>query len=198
MASSLTLVTGNPKKVQAVLRHMRPFGVRVVHRKLPLVEPQADSVEEVALSKARQAFRMCQDPILVEDSGFCINEFAGFPGPYTKYVLQTIGVGGLLNLARDLSDRSCHFCSVLVYIDAEGRSHKFIDARGVGKLAVEADRSPCPEAWSDLWRIAIPEGVSVPLSALSPAERRTILIEWAKESVYSRFGSWYRARQELR
>ena len=106
MALTITFVTGNPHKASAVLKYTEPFGVKVVHRTLPLVEPQADTIEDVALSKARQAYQQCGGPVLVEDGGFCIDGLSSFPGPYTKYVMQTIGICGLVNLARDLPVRT--------------------------------------------------------------------------------------------
>ena len=167
----------------------------VVHTSLPLVEPQADTIEDVALSKARQAYQQCGTAVLVEDSGFCVDELSGFPGPYTKYVLQTIGVMGLLNLARGLPERTCMFRSVMVYIDEQEQAHIFVDERGVGRLATTVDSTPCLDAWSELWRIFIPTGASKPLTALSAQERAASLEEWQRESVYTRFGAWYREQQ---
>jgi non-canonical purine NTP pyrophosphatase (RdgB/HAM1 family) len=192
VALTITFVTSNSNKVRAVLEHTEPFGVNVVHKMLPLVEPQADTIEEVALSKAKQAYQQCAAPVLVEDGGFCIDELSGFPGPYTKYVLQTIGVGGLLRLTHDLPLRTCQFRSVMVYIDEHEQAHTFVDDRGVGVLAMEIDTTPCPEAWSELWRIFIAEGATKPMTALSPGERGGLFLKWQSASVYTRFGAWYR------
>ncbi len=198
MALIITFVTSNAHKARAVLKYTEPFGVQVVHKTLPLVEPQADTIEEVALSKARQAYQYCHAPVLVEDGGFCVDELSGFPGPYTKYVLQTIGVAGLLKLARDLPTRTCMFRSVMVYMDENEQAHTFVDDRGVGILADTIDSTPCPEAWSELWRIFIPAGSTKPLTALSAQERAEALGEWQRESVYTRFGAWYREQQITR
>jgi len=189
------MVTGNAKKVRAVAQHTESSGVQVMHKDLPLVEPQADTIEDVALSKAKQAFQLLGTPVIVEDGGFCIDELSNFPGPYTKYILQTIGVTGLLNLARGLPLRTCHFRSTLVYLDEREQAHTFVDDRGIGTLAATIDKTPCPEAWSDLWRIFIPAGASQPLTALSVQQRGELLLQWQTSSVYTRFGQWYRHQQ---
>jgi len=187
---TITFVTGNPNKVRAVSQHTEPFGVQVLHKLLPLVEPQADTIEDVALSKARQAYHLCREPVLVEDGGFCIDGLSNFPGPYTKYILQTIGIQGLLQLAQDLPQRTCHFRSVMVYMDQDEQAHTFVD-EGIGTLAEEIDQTDCPEAWSALWRIFIPAGASSPLTALSAEARGALLLQWQSDSVYTRFGAWY-------
>lgn len=192
MALTITMVTGNSKKVRAVLEHTEPYGVQVVHKTLPLIEPQADTIEDVALSKAKQAFQLLGRPVMVEDGGFCIDELSNFPGPYTKYILQTIGVAGLLKLVHNSPLRTCQFRSVLVYLDEREQAHTFVDDRGIGTLAATIDNTPCPEAWSDLWRIFIPVGASRPLTALSAQERKELLLRWQASSVYTRFGQWYR------
>ena len=198
MVLTVTMVTGNPKKAQAVLEHTAAFGLQVEHKALPLIEPQADTIEDVALSKAKQAFQMLHTPVLVEDSGFCIDALSNFPGPYTKYALATIGAVGLLNLARDLPTRTCRFRSVLTYVDDGEQAHFFVDERGVGTLASAVDNTPCPEAWSDLWRIFIPANMFKPLTALSAEERNAALMQWQGDSVYTRFGQWYRQKQAER
>jgi XTP/dITP diphosphohydrolase len=197
VALTITFITGNPNKVRAVLEHTEPFGVQVIHKALPLVEPQADTLEDVALSKARQAYQLCGEPVLVEDGGFCIDELSSFPGPYTKYILQTIGAQGLLNLSRDLPLRMCHFRSVMVYMNEREEAHIFVDDRGVGTLAREIDLTSCPQVWSELWRIFIPAGASRPLTALSAEERGALLLQWQRDSVYTRFGAWY-GKQHVR
>lgn len=191
MSETITLVTGNPNKARALAEHTERFGVQVVAQALPLVEPQADSVEAVALSKARQAYALIGHAVIVEDSGFCIDGLNGFPGAYTKYVLQTIGVRGLLALAALLEARTCRFKSALVYVDERGAAHQFVDDGGTGGLADSIDNTPCPDAWSDLWRIFVPGGASQPLTAMSQAERSRFLVDWQQNSVYTRFGQWF-------
>jgi inosine triphosphate pyrophosphatase/XTP/dITP diphosphohydrolase len=192
MSETITLVTGNPNKARALTEHTQHFDVQVVAQALPLVEPQADSVEEVAMSKARQAYALLGHAVIVEDSGFSIDGLGGFPGAYTKYVLETIGVRGLLALAETLEARTCRFKSALVYVDERGEAHRFVDDGGAGSLAASIDTTPCPDAWSDLWRIFVPGGASQPLTAMSQAERDRLLLEWQQNSVYTRFGQWFR------
>lgn len=186
----IRFVTGNRGKAKVLAEQLATIGVEVERVDLPLIEPQANRVEDVALAKARQAFSAIGGPLVVEDSGFCVDALRGFPGPATKYALETLGAEGLLRLAAPLSDRSCRFVASLVYLDAAGTAKVFTDDRGAGTLARESDPTPCDDAWSDLWRIFIPAGASRPLSAMSGAEREALWARWQSHSVYAQLAAW--------
>lgn len=183
-------VTGNKGKIAAMRQHVAA-GFEVEQVTLPLIEPQAASVQEVALVKAAQAFRQLNVPVVVEDSGFFIDALAGFPGPYARYVIETIGAGGILRLAQPLVERTCRFVNALVYMDAADHQQVFLD-EGVGELAETVDPTPNAEAWSDLWRIFIPPGETKALVALTDAERKALWQAWGRHSVYGQLANWLR------
>jgi XTP/dITP diphosphohydrolase len=183
-------VTSNRSKFNALQQLVTQYGFAVKQVELPLIEPQQDAVEEVSRSKAEQAFERIHAPIVVEDSGFSIDGLAGFPAAYTRYVLGTIGVEGLLRLAEPLKSRTCRFISVLTYIDALENVVTFSDHNGTGTLAQTVDNTDCEEMWSDLWRIFIPDGVTKPVTALSKEERSHLLKKWVANSVYNQFAQW--------
>ncbi|WP_309892410.1 non-canonical purine NTP pyrophosphatase [Archangium sp.] len=185
----IKFVSTNRGKAKVLAQCVAGAGYELERLELPIIEPQGSTLEAVALDKARQAFAMLEEPLVVEDSGLCVDALAGFPGPVTKYVLETIGVAGLLRLASGLP-RACRFVGALVFVDADGATHSFLDKQGVGTLALEADGNRCAEAWSPLWSIFIPEGASSPLSALSPAEREALWARWQAHSVYAQFSQW--------
>jgi non-canonical purine NTP pyrophosphatase (RdgB/HAM1 family) len=189
----INFVTGNKDKLASMKEHIVEFGFDALQAALPLIEPQASSIEAVALSKAVQAFKVLQEPVVVEDSGFCIDGLSGFPGPYTKYVLDTIGAAGLLRLAEPLASKTCKFVSVLTYIDLEGEPHTFVD-QGMGTLAMEVDTTSSEQIWSDLWRIFIPDGKSKAFTALTLNEQTNLWKKWQANSVYTQFAEWLSAR----
>ncbi len=191
----IKFVSTNRGKAKVLAECVAAVGRELERIELPIIEPQGSTLEAVALDKARQAFAMLEEPLVVEDSGLHVDALAGFPGPVTKYMLETIGVAGLLRLASALPSRLCRFVGALVYVDADGATHTFIDKQAEGTLALEPDGTRCPEAWSPLWSVFIPEGASKPLSALSPAERDALWARWQSHSVYAQFTRWL-ARQE--
>ncbi len=191
---SIKFVSTNRGKAKVLAECLAAVGAELQRIELPIIEPQGSTLEAVALDKARQAFSMIEEPLVVEDSGLCVDGLAGFPGPVTKFMLETIGVAGLLRLANGLPSRTCRFVGALVYVDEDGVTHTFVDKQGVGTLALEVDGTRCAEAWSTTWNVFIPEGASKPLSALSPAERNAQFARWQAHSVYAQFAQWLSRR----
>jgi XTP/dITP diphosphohydrolase len=191
---SLNFVTSNTNKLSALRKYLAPYHISITHRNFTLIEPQAQSIEEVAISKAMQAYHRVAAPVLVEDSGFCIDDLSGFPGPYTKYVIETIGISGLLRLSQQLPSRTCRFQSVLAYTEKEGQVNTFVDNNSWGVLAEEIDTTDCPAAWSDLWRIFVPSHSTKVLTAMSDEERNTVMLNWQANSVFTRFAQWFISR----
>ncbi len=80
----ITFVTSNTRKFATAVEHLSPAGIELEQVALDLDEIQADSVVPVALHKAQQAFRALHRPVIIEDSGFYIDELDGFPGPFAR------------------------------------------------------------------------------------------------------------------
>lgn len=188
---TMAFVTSNPSKVATAAEHLARFGVAVEQTALELEEIQSDSVQAVALHKAQQAFRALQRPLIIEDSGFYIDELNRFPGPLVKYVIKALGAEGVARLADPTPNRYCHFEGVLVYVDAHGKPQLFVDEGDTGTISHVPAAHPQPGSWSPLWDVFIPAGSTRPLSELHDDERSGVFDTWAKHSVFARFGDWF-------
>ena len=82
-------------------------------------EIQSDDLGAIAAHGAREAYRRLAEPVIVDDAGLFIDAFEGFPGPYSAYVEETIGIDRVYELAADLDDPSAAFRCVLAYCDGE-------------------------------------------------------------------------------
>ena len=100
MARRLCFLTSNQGKLREVEHHLASSEwsleqLKVDGRVPELIEPQADNLEEVALSKLVQAIALLEsdgrssDAVLVEDSGLFIHAFPGFPGVYSSHVFKS-------------------------------------------------------------------------------------------------------------
>lgn len=152
----INFITSNKGKVEALktalLETKLKIDVRIV--KLGLVEPQFDQVKEVSRYKAEQAFAQLRRPVLVEDGGFCVEALKGFPGVYTRYVLQTIGAKGILKLLAGETNRRAYFVSCATFVDEDGVLHQF-EREGSPEMEIGEEMMDIasPHAWSDLWKI---------------------------------------------
>lgn len=121
--------SGNVGKYELLLQHAKHLkNISIVQNKdLDFIEPQLNTAEEIALYKAKYAYKKLKKPIIVHDGALIIKELREFPGPYTKYVSQTIGCTGILKLLDGVHDRSCALRGCLVFIDENEESHVFSD-----------------------------------------------------------------------
>tara|TARA_B100001027_G_scaffold199445_1_gene158173 strand:- start:599 stop:1192 length:594 start_codon:yes stop_codon:yes gene_type:complete len=119
--------TGNSKKLEEARQYLEPLGhdveLLLIEGKPPdFIEPQTSELTEVALSKSDQAISMISDTelldcaILVEDSGLFIDSLNGFPGVYSSYVFETIGLGGILKIMSEEENRHCEYRAVSVLV----------------------------------------------------------------------------------
>lgn len=171
---NILFVTGNSGKVTSFKKYL-PDGYEVTQCSIPLVEPQADTVAEVVVAKAHLAYEKLGQSLVVNDSGFCIDALKSFPGPYTKYALETIGVSGLVKVTLGKKNRVCRFVQALTYCDENGNLTTFTEDDETGTIAEQIDPYDNPDDWSaGLWKIYIPNGFNVTLNHIigTPQEKQ--------------------------
>ena len=112
----VTFVTTNPGKIHEAQEDLDE-GVEQLDFDYP--EVQADDLATVAAHGARAAYDHVGEPVIVEDSGLTIDALDGFPGPYSSYVEDTLGIERVWEIAKQEEDRSAAFRGVVAYCDGE-------------------------------------------------------------------------------
>jgi len=103
-------LSSNPHKLKEVKQIFSEFGIEVEPLAGRKVEIQANSLSEIVEYAAKVAAKEHKvRPIVLEDSGFFVHALNGFPGPYSHYVYDTIGVEGVLKLLEGVANRKAHF-----------------------------------------------------------------------------------------
>jgi XTP/dITP diphosphohydrolase len=115
----ITVVTGNKNKAAEVAAFFDGIA-EVSHISFDCIEPQSDSITEIAKAKAEQAYAALKIPLIVDDTGLFIEALAGFPGPYAAYVQDTLGNAGILRLMEGTPNRRACFATSIAYIDERG------------------------------------------------------------------------------
>jgi XTP/dITP diphosphohydrolase len=105
----------------------------------PKTEIQSTSLGEIARFAAEEAAKKHNRRVLVEDSGLFVKALNDFPGPFSSYVYDTIGVEGLLRLMRRQKRREAYFQASLALAsprdtsqEFSGRVHGTISRRSAG------------------------------------------------------------------
>ena len=193
--NEIIFATGNKGKVATLENHLKSCGlnIRVVQQPLELIEPQAATAAEVARVKAKQAFAQLQKPVLVDDSSFHIYALGGFPGPYIKYMLETVGAGGIVRFMEGKTDRRAYATSTLAFVDGTGELHEFSRRESDGVIATEV-RESVNEGWGDLWKIYMPAGSDKTLSQMTPEDFLARKQEQNDPSAYTQFCEWLKTR----
>ena len=111
----LFFVSSNNHKYQEAKIILDSLGINLGFLKSTLEEIQSNSLHNIAMAKARDAFSKFKKPIIIEDDGLFIDSIDGFPGPYSSYVFKTIGNKGILNLLKN--NRKANFVSIITYCD---------------------------------------------------------------------------------
>jgi len=113
----LRYVTTNEGKVREAAEYL---GADAVERlDYDYTEIQSDDLGAVAAHGAREAYRHAGAPVLVDDAGLFVEAFDGFPGPYSAYVEETLGVEAVWDLVAGEDDRRAAFRCTLAYCDGE-------------------------------------------------------------------------------
>lgn len=110
----IQFATGNEGKLREA-RDYLPANVRQVD--YDYREIQAAALEPIARHGAAETVRETEgeDPVIVEDSGLFIEALDGFPGPYSAYVEDTLGIEQMPALLEESENTRAAFRSVVAY-----------------------------------------------------------------------------------
>lgn len=163
-ARTITFATTNPDKLAEAKTVLRGVGFEVEGVSLELIEPMVAGMEAIAQHKARQAGACLARAVVVDEAGLFLEAYDRFPGPFTKFVMRSLGYEGLARLLNGCSRRA-EFRSVLAYWSPDAEVQLFWGSCQ-GTLLAEP-RGP-ERAATPLSRIFVPDGYAQPMALLDP------------------------------
>ncbi|MFH1785746.1 MAG: XTP/dITP diphosphatase [Candidatus Micrarchaeota archaeon] len=101
--------TSNKHKVEEVTKILKEFKITVKHFPFNHREIRSDSLEEISRVATAAAYKQCREPVFVEDTGLFIEELNGFPGAFSAWALEKIGLQGILKLMENKTNRHAYF-----------------------------------------------------------------------------------------
>ena len=180
--NSLHFVSTNQNKYLESQLILQKYDIGVEFYKVVLTEIQSDSIEVIAIEKAKSAFAEISKPVIVEDDGLFIYGLNGFPGQYSSYVYKTIGNNGILKLMTNLKLRSACFKSFFAFYD--GKDYQSFAGETEGKISHKITDG----GWG-FDPIFIPNGADLTFGQLQLLDRK---IEFSHRSkALDKFAKWY-------
>lgn len=114
----LRYVTGNEGKLREAREYLD--GVETVEGvEYDYPEIQSHDLARIAVYGARDAYEAIDDPVLVDDAGLFIGALSGFPGPYSAFVEDTLGVERVSRIAREEDEHRARFRAVVAYCEGD-------------------------------------------------------------------------------
>ncbi|RWS30450.1 inosine triphosphate pyrophosphatase-like protein [Leptotrombidium deliense] len=153
MMKTITLVTGNKKKLEEVISILGDtFPHKLIDRKLDLYELQGEP-DYVSESKCKAAADVVKGPVVVEDTCLCYNAMHGLPGPYIKWFLEKLGPEGLYKLLDGWQDKTAKAMCTLAFTEGPGSEVKLF--KGIVDGSIVYPRGPRDFGWDPVFQ---PEG----------------------------------------
>lgn len=106
-----------------------------------LDEIQSLNLEEIVTHKVKQAFEKVKEPVFVDDVGFNVSAWNGFPGPFIKFLLDAGGNEMLIKMLSSFPDKKITTVCSIAFHDGE-QIHTF-----QGFVEGEIVNKPRGEGW---------------------------------------------------
>lgn len=176
------IVTHNQHKFAEASAVLREFGIELRQIRAKKLEVQDEDVVNVARVAAEDAYGRFRVPLIVDDSGLYIDYLKGFPGPYSSYVLEKIGLNGVLRLLEGASCRRACFRTGLAYADGS-RVVTFV-GEVCGSIAYE----PRGSGGFGYDPIFVPEGYDKTFAEMDMESKNRLS---HRGSALRKFAAWY-------
>lgn len=110
----IRFVTGNDGKVREARAYLDE---NIEQNAYDYTEVQSTDLATIAAHGAREAYHEIGDSVMVEDSGLFVESLGGFPGPYSSYAYETLGIERIWRLTEPEDEHGGTFRSVIGYCD---------------------------------------------------------------------------------
>jgi len=158
----MIFVTGNSNKLKE-FEYILGFKLESID--LDLDEIQSLDVEDVAKSKAKQAYEVLKKPVITEDTGLYFEELNGLPGAFVKFFVKSLSLGQMCNLVKE--NRKAKAVACIAYFD--GKEMKVVKGETLGEISREP-RGENGFGWDPIF---IPEGCNKTFAELTSEEKQS-------------------------
>ncbi|PIN80477.1 hypothetical protein COV11_03910 [Candidatus Woesearchaeota archaeon CG10_big_fil_rev_8_21_14_0_10_30_7] len=165
----ITFVTSNSGKAKSATEALRNVA-RISSFKLDIKE-ELNSIEKIAIHKAKVAYSTLCRPVIVDDSGFEIPKLNNYPGHHVGRELKEKGLEHFLNLAKQHGPLESSWPMTVAYFDETLKKPLLFTSRVEGTLISESRGNPkSSNLKSQLGLAFIIKGQNKTLAEMTPEE----------------------------
>lgn len=120
---TVLFATGNKYKIHEARVELNKYGIDVKTINIEIDEIQHSDPAEITKAKARAAYAVLREPVVVQDASWSIPALGGFPGGYMKDTAYWWQAQDWMNIMAPYEDRRiiCH--DHVAYFDGEAMHH---------------------------------------------------------------------------
>lgn len=126
----LYFITGNKEK----LKEFKDLLPNVVEIKLDLPEIQELNPKKIVEEKLKIALKTKKYPLIIEDTSLYLDSLNGFPGPLIKWLLNSIGDKGVVELITKYKNKKAVAKTIIGYADK--KEIKFFEGETKGIIVM--------------------------------------------------------------
>lgn len=122
----ILFATGNARKIEEANATLTPYGIEATSVKVDIDEIQHSDPAEITKAKARAAYEVTHEPVVVSDTSWEIPALGGFPGGYMKDTAIWFQAEDWLALMARHADKTIYCHEHVAYFDGE-QLHHFVE-----------------------------------------------------------------------
>lgn len=188
MATEILFATTNSRKINEANSTLEDFNIRVKPVEVEIDEIQNNDPSKITKAKARAAFALLGEPVVVSDSSWSIPALGGFPGGYMHDISIWWDEQHWIDVMANRADKTIILQEHIAYCDGDQVVHFSQDYRGIFLGRVQG---PVLDKKVAFERVASLDGIQ------SLAERQADVAasgETKKFDHWKQFGEWFVAR----
>ncbi len=121
--TEILFATGNARKINEANNTLEAYDITVKPIEIEIDEIQHHDPIEITKAKARSAFALLQEPVVVSDTSWSIPALGGFPGGYMKDVGLWWSEDDWITIMASHEDKTIICQEHLAYFDGEQLVH---------------------------------------------------------------------------
>jgi inosine triphosphate pyrophosphatase len=167
----LLFITGNANKLREAKQILKGFDIESKDVEIPEIQEVNEQV--IVEEKIRQALKLLDCEVFVEDTSLCFDALNGLPGPLVKWFLKTVGRRGLVDMLAAFDNKTAYAKCYVGYgrPAQDGKAEKIVVFEGSVKGRIVEPTGESKFGWDPIF---LPDGYEKTFAQMTEEEKNSI------------------------